>query len=655
MLHSLYLFKNVKITPDYSVVHDLSPEDWRTYLIGDSETSGQGDLVWQGDVNYYRLPDVIRIEGNYDDLRKATYGMISGNEEADPEEMVIHNSMQRPMFFWVTDVRLVKQGCRVDLESQSRPWQKDYFDVVELSISIDVWSSNNGSFDLYDSYVERRHMNRWQNTGTEAEPVWEPIYYPNAAQGITGVYKEEASQDLTPYITRNVDPFGELRVDPKYILVTCIPKYTGTAKILLGIETISSWTEHPDSPPTPISVYHEYNTKRFFGLKDVLDGSLFSAAGITAEFVQSIIVFPYIDGLYSALRLNLTGTPYVYLDETQAFFNNISIADANGLAWMVCEGDPKDLQTMMQKLTARPTIVEPDHEYAGEDPDDPDTTVYYDEHEPMMYYSPARQRKIVSGMGGNVTDIPDVDAFQEKYTLQNVIDLNSAITLVFGGDDIKRANAIGNMGVVEAATLPIFNSAWKSYEAISKVSDTIMYNAKQMQTIGGGATSTAIGGIGGMTQGGPLGAIAGIISGVVGTGLSYYGNDEELRAKQMQIKNSPAVVKSGGSGLGAYILNYIDIWYMTLKMDDQSMEKLRFMYYWFGYHVNRTFKGVIDLHTRTKFDFIKTSGARVKGDLTAGAAKEIGSIFDRGVTIYHGPEGYALIGTGDMVANDEVE
>ena len=123
----------------------------------------------------------------------------------------------------------------------------------------------------------------------------------------------------------------------------------------------------------------------------------------------------------------------------------------------------------------------------------------------------------------------------------------------------------------------------------------------------------------------------------------------------MQIKNSPCVVTSGGSGLGAIIDSIVHVCYVSVKMDDQSMEKLRFMYYWFGYNVNRTFKGSIDLHTRTKFDFIKTSGAKVKGDLTAGAAKEIGSIFDRGVTIYHGPEGYALIGSGDMVANDEVD
>ena len=97
-----------------------------------------------------------------------------------------------------------------------------------------------------------------------------------------------------------------------------------------------------------------------------------------------------------------------------------------------------------------------------------------------------------------------------------------------------------------------------------------------------------------------------------------------------------------------------DVEYVTLKMDDQSMEKLRFMYYWYGYHVNRMFKGDIDLHTRSKFDYIKTNGAKIKGSLSAGAARQIAAIFDSGVTIYHGADGYLLIGTGDMKENDEI-
>jgi len=636
MLHSLYLFKNVKITPDYSVVHDLTPEDWRTYLIGDSETAGQGDLVWQGDVNYYRLPDVIRIEGNYDDLRKATYGMISGNEEADPEEMVVHSSMQRPMFFWVTDVRLVKQGCRVDLESQSRPWQKDYFDVVELSISVDVWSSNNGSFDLYDSYVERRHMDRWKNTGTEAEPVWEPIYYPNAAQGIEGAYRPERTENIVP--TRKPEGSGN-EWSFELILISII-KDDGKGKTIIGMNAYST------NSGLPFDVYTRQNHK-YFGYTDVVDGDIYTELGVTADFVQSIVVLPCIG--------NTTLIPgnNVIIDPNDGHLKTTTqwTEEGTNLAYMDITEDYDEV--FKQALVKTVNVVKPDHEYAGSS-QDPDTTVYYDEHEPMMYYFPARQRKIITGMGGEMFTVPDIAALDDKVRMQQMYDLTGTVLVVYMKNNMMEGNAIGAIGSETCATLPIFNSAWKSYDAISKVSDTIMYNAKQMQTIGGGATSTALGGIGGFVQGGPAGAIAGIISGVVGTGLSYYGNDEELRAKQMQIKNSPCVMKSGGSGLGAVIKHMIGIFYITLKMDDVSMEKLRFMYYWFGYHVNRTFKGDIDLHTRSKFDFIKTSGAKVKGDLTAGAAREIGNIFDRGVTIYHGPEGYALIGSGDMVANDEV-
>ena len=33
-LNELKLFKNVKITPDYSVVHDMDSDTWKDYLMG---------------------------------------------------------------------------------------------------------------------------------------------------------------------------------------------------------------------------------------------------------------------------------------------------------------------------------------------------------------------------------------------------------------------------------------------------------------------------------------------------------------------------------------------------------------------------------------------------------------------------------------------
>ena len=639
-LNKLCLFKNVKITPDYSVVHDMDSDTWKDYLMGwldpmPPDANPPENVFYDEHVNYYRMPETIRIEANYDIIRTATYGYLEdGLTEGNPSV----NVSFRRIFFWVDDVRILKQFCNRDLTSSPI----EYKDVIELDITIDVWSSYAGQFKLYDSFVERRHMPRWKEKTVGGVTTYEPIYYPNAAQGIEGAYQQEAVEDLTPWAGSQVLP--GLRVDPKYILINYIDKSTGELKILIGVDIAASY----QGSTTFNKVWHIYNTSSFFGVKEVLDSSLFTAAGLVAEYVQSIVVLPYIAGLTECIRYNLNDQYFSFL-ETDPRFADFTIATpVNGITWITLNGGLEKLNSLMEHHYSTPTVIAPDHDL-------PSYGQYIDQHEPMMYYTPARQRKIVTGMGGTVADVPDIDAFQDTYTLQNVIDLNTAITLVYGGTDIKEANAIGNMGTTEAATLPIYNSAWKSYEAISKVSDNMMYNAKQLQTVGNGLGGSALSAVGGFLMGGAGGAVLGLASGILGTATGVYGNDVELEAKRVQIKNSPATVKSGGSGLGAYVLDFIDVWYMTLKLDDVSMEKLRFMYYWYGYHVNRMERGDVELYTRRIFDFIKTSGAKVRGELTAGAAKQIAAIFDHGVTIYHGKNGYVEIGQGQLINNDEVE
>ena len=659
-LNKLALFKNVKITPDYSVVHDMDPETWRQYLTGELWESNpewnndSPEIVFSQTVNYYRMPDVIRIEGNFELIRQSTYGFLH-----DPTGVA--NPSFGTVFFFINDVRLLKQHSNQVTAGED----VTVTDVCELDISVDVWSTYGGRFELYDSYVERRHMPRWKNEGTEQVPDWKPIYYPNAAQGVEGAYQLETKQDVADNViwqgswSPSSSETPEDAVAKIFFIQVNILDNNGKCKVYaFPVATINSehWSYY-------VHVYENVGTTTsaiFVDLDDLLNGNLFTAISSGADFVQSIAIYPTLSSLLDNVTFDVQSTPpNAYITREAGTIGVVRDSVTVGtvqksifnLSYAPFVNNYRGSHIAQSKEM---TVIAPDHAYAGDDPDDPDTTVYYDEHEPMMYFMPARQRKVTSSFGGEIFTIPDIASLEKIVTTQGLSDLASGNVFIYLGKDIVRANALGACGVLECATLPIYNSAWKSYDAISKVSDTIMYNAKQMQTIGSGATSTALGGIGGFVQGGPAGAIAGVISGVVGTGLSYYGNEEELRAKQMQIKNSPCVVKSTGSGLAAALEGMVTMEYLTLRMDDQSMEKLRFMYYWYGYHVNRVFKGSIDLHTRTKFDFIKTSGAKVKGDLTAGAAKEIGSIFDKGVTIYHGPEGYALIGSGDMVANDEV-
>ena len=641
-LNSLYLFSNVRITPDYSVVHDMDPDTWRNFLLGQLDPMPPGadhDTVYVNTqkLNYYRVPDVIRIEGNYDVIRKATYGLLQDGMWNDQQPA---KTSFKYVFFWVKNVRLITQRVNDHTEGTKTVFD----DVVELELEMDTWSTYGiGAFKLYDSFVERRHMDRWVNKGTDLVPDWQPIYYPNAGQGVEGAYTKESIQDASG--TKTFTHIGTVNISWMFISFL---DTNGVAHLCMGIAA-------RDTNGNYKNVYYIKNGvfKKIMYYPEVLDGSAFSAINVNAELVQAICIVPNLYGQASNIvERDDNGTWKLVFDSPIGTVGTNDIAYIDFTSYIYNVGTPYSVSM---------TVVKPDHSHQipnpDYDPSDPDSPQYLDdydeEHEPMMYMSPARVRKCVTSLGGEIFTVPDIAAFESKVTIKNMFDLNNVALFVYMGTEIDTANILGALGVVETPTLPIYNSAWKSYEAINKVGDEIAYNAKQMQTLANGAAGTASSAIVG-TAINPVAGIAGIITGVAGTAAGMYGNAEELRAKQVTIKNSPCVVKSGGSGLGATMSWLTDVEYVTLKMDDRSMEKLRFMYYWYGYHVNRMFKGDIDLHTRSKFDYIKTQGAKVKGDLTGGAARQIAAIFDAGVTIYHGTDGYLLIGTGDMKENDEI-
>ena len=646
MLHKLTLFKDVKITPDYSVVHDMTPSDWKDYLVGTPlNPNPNGDIVWEGMVNYYRLPDVIRVEGNYDTIRKVTYGMVDCARGTDETQLVINESMERPMFFFVKNVRLIRQESRVDKDEASTPMVWDIKDVVELEIAEDVWSNNNGSFELYDSYIERRHMDRWKVSGGNKVD----IYYANAGQGVDGSYLVQSGKKLIGdkklYYHQGQADEASVTVKQRCFLVMVLDD-NGQLKRYLCMDPT-------DTDP----VYYDNMTDPFLNLTNILDGSFYTITNTTSEFVQAILCLPYNPLMNCLEYLDRSGTKYIHIDTTDTSFTDYFDYDhASGHSWITMK--PEVSTPVGVGVYESNGASQPNATYLPAS--DPTGTYDHEEHEPMLYRSPARARKIVTGIGGTVVDIPDIKAFDYFFSLDPLIDLTSGVVLVYmnglGSGNVSAqvgANVTGALGSLECATLPIYNSAWRSYEAINKVGDEIAYQAKQFQTVANGITGTASSAIMGGFVGGPYGAALGLISGSVGTAAGYHGNEEELRSKQVTIRNSPSNVKSGGSGLAAYQNDKLGPVYVTLKIDDQSFDKLRQMYYWFGYIVNRTFKGTIDLSTRKVFDFIKTNGAKVRGDLTAGAAQQIADIFDRGVSIYHGDSGYDKIGASALYNNDE--
>lgn len=633
ILPVLYLYRNVKITRDYSVTHDLTPAQWHAYLQNlNSEQSGDPSppvQVYTASVNYYRLPDVIRIEGKYDEIRKATYGELLYVEGPDTHRY----------FFWVDSVRLVKLSS-----TDTAPRQ----DVVELEIANDIWSNKFTDCKLYDSFVLRRHEDRWWREADPDDPdswLYHPRYFPNAGDDVGGAYETDTVQDLTPPKTiDNID------YDLRFIVISILE--VDSQQNLNGRQTLAIGASAVYGAHLEKVIYLDYaNNIRLFCLDDIMDGTIFDALGISAEFVQSITVTPYM----GPLKATVKGAPtHLYIDGAMTQFSYYFNANDDGatLGWITPKAGVGKLYSSVYAVDSE--TVDPKAPEFVYDGNNPLLVTYNDKNEPMMFRAPARLRKVVTGMGGTITDVPDIDAFQDTYTSQNMIEVDQGMLMVYGGTDVEKANVKGNVGSVVNASLPIFTSAWKSYQVISKTGDDIEYNAKQVQA----AVSLVTGSLGGaaagaLATGNPAGAVAGVAGGAVGGIANMWSNSENLRAKRETIKNSPCVVKSGGSGLTAYIRDFIDVHYIVMKLDQVSLNKLRTQYYYYGYNVNMVVPGTISTVTRKYFDYIETRGAQIRGNVNAEEARQIAGCFDRGVRIYHGYPGYQQIGAGMSMENPE--
>ena len=649
ILPVLFLYRNVKITRDYSVTHDLTPAQWHNYLQNlNNEQSGDTSppvKVFEQSVNYYRLPDVIRIEGKYDEIRKATYGELLYIEGPD-----IHR-----YFFWVDAVRLVKLSST---ETAPR------LDVVELQVANDIWSNKFTDCQLYDSYIVRRHEDRWYRDHTDPDDpsawVYHPRYFPNAADPVGGAYATEGTpQDLT----EPVDLTNTLgyKVDVRFIVIGVVST-SGITKYYVIPDLIRTDTkEH-------VKIYAGSYSRPYYTFEDILAGNIFGGSwALTVANVQSITVVPCIDAIKNKIIVAPAygaDPAYIYLYATgigefaKNFDENYTTGGNNTSgAMLVTKGNADNY--MKTFLGVHTTTVDPKKPALT----DPSTEISYsDFHEPMLFRAPARVRKVTSAMGGTITDVPDIDAFEDTYTVQNIFELDSSSSMIYGGTDLEAANAKGNVGVVTNASLPIYNSAWKEYQAIQKAGDDIAFNAQQVSTIVGTVTGAAGGLAGGaisgaMTTGNPAGAVGGAaigaVGGIIGGATRYWANSENLRAKRETIKNTPCTVKSGGSGFTGFCMQYIDDHFTVLKLDDVSFNKLRTQYYYYGYNVNMVIPGAISTNNRVYFDYIETDGANIRGDVNAEEAQQIANIFDRGVRIYHGYSGYQLIGRGMSRANTE--
>lgn len=185
----------------------------------------------------------------------------------------------------------------------------------------------------------------------------------------------------------------------------------------------------------------------------------------------------------------------------------------------------------------------------------------------------------------------------------------------------------------------------------------INYNQNMDLVMGGiGAARGAIqGGAVGLVTGGPIGAAAGALTGaapaIASTAQGYVNHQFELgamMAKQRDISAQPPALSKMGSNSYWDFGNDINGVYLVKKqIKAEYRKKLTDYFKLYGYQVNEL--KLPNLKTRESFNYVQTVGANIYGNIPNEELFRLKTIFDTGITIWHGD----FVGDYDR-SNDEL-
>jgi hypothetical protein len=122
----------------------------------------------------------------------------------------------------------------------------------------------------------------------------------------------------------------------------------------------------------------------------------------------------------------------------------------------------------------------------------------------------------------------------------------------------------------------------------------------------------------------------GIIHGVGNGYLQMQG----LLAKQADIANTPPnITKMGSNTAYTFGNGYGGVYVIRKQIKPEYIKKLTDFFKMCGYKINEV--KLPNLHTRQHFNFVKTVGANIVGNIPNNDITKIKEIFDKGVTLWH--------------------
>lgn len=615
---SLYLCTNVPLDPEYNYTIDFNNRTAQaTYF--DSLVTNTFNKNY--DYKYLKTHKSIKVEALLDDIFACNYMFFDNG---------LTNSKR--IYAFITEKHYINQNC------------------TELFYDIDVMQTFFDDVTIGNCFVEREHQNRYTKSGTTLYPKFN-IEPENIEVG--------TDYDIT---TGNAFTKNGEDVPPETLWLEILSTEPVTSQTGYNSSTPSTWvngstTLNIEGVPTSLFCYlipiiknaEFYPTKRIYtyngegnlvsisnqsGLNSVLSVITKSKAticyrvldycpidytcvtrtvsqvidGVTHTWTEYDLTF--IDGYTSS---NVADSSTIGLSSTNnsnyggvnlSGYSSIRLINlrqyklANCIDFNSTLSNATTTSSSISKDNVKNIVYEPklkiypySYEMLWDNKSDP-LVVKHENLDKSTTYSV----KYVQNIGAQS---------KTKYYLNN-----------YNGDSGKYYNTVNNT----INELPLTSDAYYDYMAQNKASATTGV------AVSLGTTALTMG-LGLMTGGIGL-AVAGVQA------INTAGSIAQQVVKMQDLKNTPDSIRQLGNNAEFDIVdsnNRLRLY--TLQIKDQFRQKLFEYFYHYGYKCN-TFKAP-NYRSRYYFNYLKTVGAVVNGNVDSVYKDKIRSILDNGVTIWH--------------------
>ena len=658
-------YEDIGFTNDYSNVLQFNSKEERE--------------AYFDNIAHYRMENTqfnnMNIEGN--SVKIAFYDLQS----VDLDEINYIRIATR-LYGSSTTIDTLEYGFVIDYEVIS---SAEDCTVVEFVFEKDIWMNYQFNFTFKECNVERSHVDRWDNTKNV-------IYNTPTYDAIDSYMKKNKIIKNEKTASFNTDYQGS-STDKKYAICCIAYLFEANSPITGNAEESMQYIYFPVDVSNYLAEIKAhcayYNSHELFiyypSLQSILDGTYVSKMSLTPSRVKNaFIVFDTVmTNCITNWTLNIDNTSVPgkanIVSWTEQGFSNATLAydknkylnqGVNTKCYGFVTTAPDRAYPWNMDKVVEIDISKPICPVNGDD--------YSDTHEPMMYKSPVMKRYISSFDGGTFMEIPDVkvrlgnrENVDKNYVhTKAFIDYTNAgvLAIINSSGDISIDNVMADSLFIPSINCDILNNAWDDYVNTTRGMDR---QAMWLNIATGGMAdtgSTAISaGIGyrsnmeraemariqrstldgrtkqaramkksedmyarfarqavGMSLGG----------GALQYGASAVGAYFGQEIKESAIKNTPGTLTKMGD-LGSLIYTGVksNLNYIELICDDVSKQKYADIFKKFGYAIC----GVItpNIKSRKFFNYIKTNGAILTGNVNQSILSNLAVLFDRGMTIWH--------------------